>query len=547
MDRNIVGAAIGECVHVAGLINFLRLAEEQGYQTTFLGPAVSIPELIGAVTEAEPDIVAVSYRLSPETADVLLDLLRGSIVEAGLEHLQWIFGGTPPVARLARQKGFFSAVFDGTESLSQIIAFLRGEEQAAESTTYPQQLLERIEWKKPYPLLRHHFGLPDLERTIRGVGRIAQAGVLDVVSLGPDQVAQEFFFRPEEAESRPAGAGGVPVRSPEDLRRIYEASRTGNYPLMRCYSGTQDVLKWAEVLVETINNAWCAVPLFWYNELDRRGPRPLRRSLIDAQRLMRWHGERGIPVECNEAHHWSLRDAHDTIAVVAAYLGAYNARAMGVRCYVAQYMLNTPPGTTARMDLAKMLAKKQLISDLEGPDFRVLTQVRAGLASFPTDLAKAKGQLGYSTYVGMALRPDIVHVVGFSEADHAATVDDVIESCLLAERIIENAVIDYPDLLADPFVQCRRDELMAEAAVLLQAISALGQKLGASDSFTDVDTLVRAVELGLLDAPHLRNTPPALGRLKTRIVNGACVCVDPDSGEVMSEKERLERLLAQRG
>jgi hypothetical protein len=41
---------------------------------------------------------------------------------------------------------------------------------------------------------------------------------------------------------------------------------------------------------------------------------------------MRWHAEHGIPVEMNESHHWSLRDSPDSVAVVAAYLAAYNAR-----------------------------------------------------------------------------------------------------------------------------------------------------------------------------------------------------------------------------
>ena len=38
----IVGAAIGDCVHVAGVVNFLNLAEELGYETICLGPAVSV-------------------------------------------------------------------------------------------------------------------------------------------------------------------------------------------------------------------------------------------------------------------------------------------------------------------------------------------------------------------------------------------------------------------------------------------------------------------------------------------------------------------------
>ncbi len=54
----------------------------------------------------------------------------------------------------------------------------------------PQAAVERITWKAPFPLLRHHFGLPTVEATVEGIGQIAEARVLDVVSLGIDQDAQ---------------------------------------------------------------------------------------------------------------------------------------------------------------------------------------------------------------------------------------------------------------------------------------------------------------------------------------------------------------------
>ena len=41
----------------------------------------------------------------------------------------------------------------------------------------------------------------------------AEAGALDVISLGIDQDAQENFFHPERQNPRRTGAGGVPVRS----------------------------------------------------------------------------------------------------------------------------------------------------------------------------------------------------------------------------------------------------------------------------------------------------------------------------------------------
>ena len=96
--------------------------------------------------------------------------------------------------------------------------------------TIPQTLVERIAWKSPYPLLRHHFGLPTVEATRAGIEQIADARVLDVISLGIDQDAQENFFHPERQDPRRTGAGGVPVRSAEDYRLLYAASRRGNYP-----------------------------------------------------------------------------------------------------------------------------------------------------------------------------------------------------------------------------------------------------------------------------------------------------------------------------
>ena len=48
MKRTVVAAAIGECVHVAGVMNFLRLAEASGWRTVFLGPATPISALLEA-------------------------------------------------------------------------------------------------------------------------------------------------------------------------------------------------------------------------------------------------------------------------------------------------------------------------------------------------------------------------------------------------------------------------------------------------------------------------------------------------------------------
>lgn len=546
-NKLVIGAALGECVHVAGVVNFLRLAEEQGYKTVSLGPAVSVRELVGAVLESEPDLVAVGYRLTPSTAEPLFAELKAELQRAGVKNVRFVFGGTAPVAEVAARSGLFEHVFNGEETIEDVVAYLKGHKADRSREAYPGTLLERIAWKAPFPIIRHHFGLPSLEETIEGAARIAEARVLDVLSIGTDQAAQESFFRPDELARHKSGAGGVPVRKPEDLRALYEATRRGNYPLLRCYSGTRDQIQWAEMLLETINNAWCAVPLTWYSVLDGRSRRPLRQTIRETQETMRWHGERGVPLESNESHHWSLRDAPDTVAVAMAFLAAYNARKMGVQNYVAQYMFNNPPATSPRMDLAKMLAKKELIESLCGPQFAVWTETRAGLSSYPADLWEAKGHLAYSTTLQMALKPHIVHVVAFTEAHHAATADEVIESCKIARRVIEKVSHDFPDLTDDARVQQRKETLKRETRLLLDAIWRLGENLGAEDPWADAETIATAVEMGLIDAPHLRNNPAAKGTVATRIVDGACVAVDPATRQPLTEEERIARLLAEDG
>ncbi len=541
MNRLIIGASIGNCVHVGGVLNFLKLAEEKGFKTKFLGPAVSVKYLLDAVYESEPEMVAVGYRLTPEAGYNLMKRLKAGVDERGLKKSKFLFGGTLPVAEEAKKVGLFDKIFNGKESLEEIYAFLEGKDYNKVSEYKSGSLLERMEYKKPYPLIRHHFGLPDLTKTIAGIKKIAESKVLDIISLGPDQNAQESFFRPEEMDESEKGAGGVPVRSRDDFKSLFAASQRGNYPLMRCYSGTRDVFKMAQMLRDTINNAWAAVPLSWYNKLDGRGPRGLRESIRENQLLMKWHGERDIPVEVNESHHWSLRDAHDTIAVVMAFLAAYNAKKMGVSNYISQYMFNNPAATSISMDIAKMLAKQEMIDELVDDKFKVYTQVRAGLASFPPDMDKARGQLALSTFTGMALKPDIVHVVAYSEADHAATPEDVIASCYIARQIIEKCLNNYPDMNADSRIQSRKEELIKEVRIILSTLDNFSDAPDV-DSWADPLALCRAIKSGLIDAPHLKGNSEGAGILTTKMVEGACYAYDYKQDKIITEAERIEKL-----
>ena len=541
--KTVIAGALGECVHVAGVMGFLRLAEAAGWRTVFLGPAVPIEEFLQVARQEKAELVGVSYRLTPETGERLLAEFAEAADDLRANGVRFAFGGTPPLAERARVMGFFEQIFEGGESASTVLAYLKGQpgDQPVE-TDFPQKTIDRIAWKAPYPILRHHFGFPTMTATEEGIARIAETQVLDVISLGVDQDAQANFFHPERQNPRRRGAGGVPVRSPYDYSALYQASRRGNYPLLRTYSGTDDFLQLAEMYVETINIAWCAIPLFWFNQMDGRGPWDLEGSIRKHQEVMTWYGECGIPVELNEPHHWAMRDAPDVVSVASAYLSAYNARAFGVQDYIAQMMFNSPPGLSDRMDLAKMMACLEMTAPLEGSSFRIWLQTRTGLLSYPLDPGAASAHLATSVYVQMALQPHIVHVVGHTEAHHAATAEDVIEACRIAQWAVERAISSQPQMTSDPAVQQRKDELVREARVTLGAICALADP-NVADPLTDPATLTKAVTTGIMDSPHLKNNSFARGQVVTLIDSrGACVAVDPKERRSLSEEERIHGL-----
>lgn len=540
--KKILGASIGNCVHVGGLYHFLKMAEAEGYQTVFLGPAVPLSRLIDEIQNNKPNIVALSYRLTPENATNLFTQLNELIKDNKLSDIEFIFGGTKPVAELAKTFPFFQKVFTGEESIGDIKTFLRGRESGNQQEIFPQNLIDRIKSKYPYPLIRHHFGRPSVEETIRGVKIISEAEVVDVISLGTDQNAQEHFFHPEDMISSLDGAGGVPVRRKDDLAEIYKASRCGNYPLMRCYSGTRELQKWAEMSVETINNAWAAIPLTWYSVMDGRSKRTLRDAITENQNVIRWYAQKGIPVEINESHQWSLRDAHDSLAVTMAYIAAYNAKKQGVKNYVAQYMFNTPPGTLPQMDLAKMLAKKELIHSLHDNSFESFTEVRAGIAHFSPNPMIAKGQLASSAVISLSLKPHILHVVGFSEGHHAIMPEELIESCQIVHGVLFNCNNGLPDYSSDIEIINRKEKLIGEAGDLINAIRKSALK-NVDDPLTDPETLANAIKIGILDAPNFRGNPNLCGDIATQLINGAWYAIDSSSGAVYTEKQRTEMIL----
>lgn len=537
----ILGASIGSCVHNVGLLNFLKIAEQSGYETNYVGAAVPIEKFVEQIKKYDPDIVAISYRLSAESVRNLLSQLEDLLSKYKLTEKTYIFGGTIETAQQAKQFSFIKKVFDGTEEVDEIIMFLRGKARENKNLQkFPQTLRERVDFKAPFPLIRHHIGLQTLQETVNEIEKLADSELLDIISIAPDQNCQQFFFEPEKMDHSQDGAGGVPIRTYEDFVKLYQATRRGNYPLVRCYAGTTHMVEFSKLLKETINNAWAAIPLMWYSDLDRRSTRPLLQAIKENIEGIKWNAQNDVPVEVTDSHQWALRVCHDAIEVATAYLAAFVAKQLGVKDYVQQFMLETPNGLSPKGDIAKMLAKREIVESLQDNNFRVYRMVRTGLMSVPADPHAAMGQLSVSMFYGWSIEPHIIHVVAYCESMKRATSKEIIESVKMSKRAVNLAIRGIPDPLKDEWVRNEKDRIKDEAMMIIEAIKSL--KNGKDEDLLDPEVLYRSVKIGVLDAPALKGFSVARGQVKTQIIDGLCRCVD-DSGTIISEKERLKNIL----
>ncbi len=515
--KKIVIGALGEDVHAAGIHRFSMLAKEEGYEVVNLGSAIPVTVMLDTVEKEDPDLVAVSYRLNREGAFQILRQFLFDLEERGLRKgRRFAFGGTEETCQVAVELDLFEEIFDGSENEILTRMYLRASKEELYEKQYPQSLGERVDWKSPYPLIRHHIGLDSLEETIIEVEKLAESELMDIISLAPDQNCQQYYFEPEKMDHAQDGAGGAPIRAEDDWSRLFQASRRGNYPLVRSYAGTNELERFVELHYRILNNAWSAIPITWYSGLDRRSERPLEQAIEENLHAIQKAASLGVPVETNESHQWALRYCDDATEVVTAYIGAFLAKQLGVKEYVQQMMLMTPPGLSPKMDLAKQIAKMAWIETLEDESFRVFRMIRTGLLSCPADEDMAKGNLVFQMSYGMALEPDIVHVVAFCEAKRRAKAEEILESVMMVQQAVMMAQRGIPDPLADPEVYERAEELLEKGEEILRQVRLLGP-------LNQPNTLVEAIRKGILDAPALKGFSVAKGAVETVIEDGKCI------------------------
>lgn len=311
--------------------------------------------------------------------------------------------------------------------------------QYAELGTMQDSLIKRLDNNFEggfQPLIRAHSGPYSPEKTrIQCLQeyniwcrQLASTGYLDILSIGSSQLSQSNFG--EDWKDRTNG-GGVPVNSEEEYFEIWKASRP---MLVRTYSGTKNVCQMAKMYERTINNAWNALSLWWFDELDGRGPNSLYKNLKEHVDTIKYIANIGKPVETNVPHHFAFRGCDDVTYIVSSYLSAKLVKKCGVKTFILQNMLNTPRSTWGIQDLAKSRAMLKLVKELEDPNFRVILQTRTGLDYFKPDTNTAKIQLAAATAMmddidfNNIYSPEIIHVVSYSEALFLATPSILNES-----------------------------------------------------------------------------------------------------------------------
>jgi len=206
---------------------------------------------------------------------------------------------------------------------------------------------------------------------------------------------------------------------------------------------------------------------------------------------------------------------------------------------VMQYMLANPPSISPMMDLAKMQAKIDLMGELEDDTFSIIRMVRTGLLAYPADMDKAKGLIASTMFYGSFLKPDIVHVVSYSEAVMRATSKEILESVRIVNKsmeIAERGLLE--NLHEDRKFKARLEYLKSEVRYLLDEISKLKD---VEDPLSDPEVVYLAIREGLLDAPGLKGFSVAQGNFRTEIYDGYHVTVD-DDGTILDEENRIRRV-----
>lgn len=539
----------------------------------------------------------ISYRLDEEDAYLMMSLLISDMRLKQLFHDQGgfleriYFGGLPNVCeRLEKDYHGLISTFHGGESPTETLLSLGVKEKdippyIAEGNRYDLNLMDlgkTIIFSEEYkdykpkdrgqylnfggrgdllvdriasakkqhalPLMRAHVGpyYSNLKREdsvlefIQWVKALSQTNYLDIISIGTSQLTQSDFG--SEWQDKTNG-GGVPINSFEEYEAVWQASRP---MLLRTYAGTYNMSTLAQVHEKSINIAWHALSIWWFNKLDDRGPYDLYSSLKEQFKTIEYVSTTNKPFEANVGHHFAFRGSDDISYIASILLAAKLAKSKGVKTFILQNMLNTPRISWGIQDLAKSRAVLSLARELEDDSFRVILQPRAGLDFFKPDLIEAKIQLAAVTALmddiepNNSNSPEIIHVVSYSEALHLATPDVIDESVKITQKTLQvyrsmKKQGDAMDYFDEDEVSKRKESLIKDTRKLIKHLEACSTNLYTPEGFY----LIFAA--GYLPVPYLWSEVEEFRYAKdwrTKPINGGIQLVN-DNDKPISLEERI--------
>lgn len=606
-NRIFVASTLANDPHTEGLHNAGRIARMAGIKTVLLEPSENLDCICEAIKKHNPHYIGLSYRLTPSVACLELEKALNYFVNTGLitavDDVKITFAGLPETIRILQERhealplnvflcnpypNIMDRVietidyFDIVENRDQIIGRLREEivpvgisllDQLADevvahdnyksmpplpipSSKAIESYTQRIAESK-IPILRTHFGIPspDIGPTIDGIKEIAEARVVDELSLGSSDLSQRYYGHPEMFKHL-KNDGGVPYKTHEDLQLLFRASRCGNFPAVKPYCHVSNIAQFVDecISIGLLKGAHQAIPLFWFNELDGRGPSNIRESIHEHFEAVKRLVKYGIPVEMNDPNQWSSRQAHDTIIVTSYALISAVMTMCGVKDMVLQMQFNKPKETGDYADLAKMTAGYEMakrISKYSSNPINIYRETRTGIEHLSPDMDKAKWQVARSTLLQMCMNPHVIHIVSYCEANYAARPTDIIDTSRLVRRAVELFKQNEKDirlLVNNHIIVDRKEYLINESSYLINEIAKLNSRYSpcAMESIApligEASIIADSIEKKIMSAPGIIN-PKYKSDFVTKAMKYGMINIVNDyvNPNILTEKERLTK------
>lgn len=605
-NRFFVATSLANDPHTEGMHNAGKIAALDNVGSFILPPSLDYTAFYDAIVKYQPQFIGLSYRQNESVAVEELFKVVNYFYSSGLikpeDKVKISFAGLPKTIRILEAQihelplkvilcknssNILECIketvdfFDIGNKREQIIQHVYDElvpkgislfdqlaDEAVCNDDYKNEpplkipsinacnnYVTRI-YESEFPVLRSHFGIPapDIKPTVDGIRELAKARVLDEVSLGSSDLSQRYFGQPEMFE-RLKNDGGVPYKDFGDLVALYQASRFGNFPGVKPYCHVNNLVEFVHQCLDAgmLRGAHQAVPLYWFNELDGRGPACVRENIKEHFACVRELAKEGIPVEMNDPNQWSSRWAHDTVIVSSYALISAVMTMCGVQNMVLQMQFNKPKETGDYADLAKMSAGMEMarrISLYRKNHAKIFRETRTGIESLSADMDLAKWQLARSTFLQMCLDPHIIHIVSYCEANYAARPADIIDSSKLIRRAVRIFRENKEDILKEvsiPIVKERRDFLIRESSYLLNEIAKLHPKYEScpiesmAQFLGNEDVIASSIEKKLMTAPGIINTKYKADFLTKPMRYGMINVVDDFTNpRIVTEEERLK-------